>query len=92
MAKYQLTQPKTKNSSADYYGFLISVYNGRQFSYTYVKDRLHKYMTFQALCEAGLLKYKNKLYEITAKGKMYVETVKSGNYTKLDLNNVLKGF
>ena len=53
---------------------------------------MFKHITFQKLRTAGLIKYTNSEYSLTDKGHKYITKVKSNDYTREDLRNIIKGF
>lgn len=77
--QYSLTRPITKNSEAYYWTVMVHIYNGGIVNAQYVRNREGKYMTYQALREAKLIKVIDGNYQITPKGKEYVEYYKKAS-------------
>ena len=89
--RYTLTQPKTRSGEeTEYFWFLNAMNDGMTYTGKYVRFEIMRHMTFQALRDKGLIEYKNKEYNITPNGKMYVGVVNSSNqYSKEVLKTIL---
>jgi hypothetical protein len=74
MARYELTRPITKDgNTATYWDYLKEMQCGRVYDRADA-NRLGHYMTFQALCEAGLTEYRRGYgWELTQDGEDYIQ-------------------
>jgi hypothetical protein len=72
--RYSLTRPFTKSGKrTDYWRFLNDLNNGATcYSSRYVRGPLGRYMTFQAMSEAGLVTLNDGVYSITQQGEDYI--------------------
>lgn len=82
--RYELTRPITKEGNTTFYwDILKKAERGLTYNRNEI-DRMGKYMTFQALVEAGLLINEKREYVLTSKGQDYIKFYEkqTGNFFK----------
>lgn len=85
--RYSLTKPFNKDGSSTFYwDVLKDAKNGKTYNRNQI-DRIGKYMTFQALVSAGLLKNINGQYTLTKKGNEYIEFYEFTPHSKISFLN-----
>jgi hypothetical protein len=77
--RYAFTKPVIAGRKTWYFEKLEEMYEGVTYHWKYVREIMGKTMTFYSLRSHGLIDSKSGVFEITPKGKEYVELINSAN-------------